>query len=621
MCGIIGYIGKSNKTKKILINGLKRLEYRGYDSAGLAILTKKNKKVECFKNIGQVNFLEKKIKDKNFFGKCGIAHTRWATHGGVSEKNAHPHFDCKKEFFLVHNGIIENYSLLKKQLEKEGHKFISDTDSEVLAHLIEKFYNKNLQKAVAKALSLVKGSYALVVISEKEPNKIVAAKMSSPLILGILKNSKEKGFILASDTSAIVEHTKRVIYLDDDEIVVLRPNSFKIFDLKEFRRKEKELKTINWNIEEAQKGGFAHFMLKEIFEVPVVIENAIKGRVDFKLNKIRLGGLVNLKYFLKKQVKKILIIACGSSYYVGILGKYFIEEISDISVEVFYASEFRYKNTPIDNKTLVIVISQSGETADTLAALRKSKEYGAKTMGIVNVVGSTISREVDAGIYNYAGPEIAVASTKVFISQATILYIFSLFLKDLKEEKNKTLEKELKKKIKDLKKLSSFSKKVLGLKTKIEELAKKYYKFENFLYLGRKYSYPIALEGALKLKEISYIHAEGSPAGEMKHGLIALIDKNFPSFFIMLKDEVYEKTFSNLEEIKARNGKIIALVSNGDNKIKKFADDVIYIPYISSYLNPILATIVVQLFAYYMAFYRNCPIDKPRNLAKSVTVE
>lgn len=611
MCGIIGYIGKDKNVKDILINGLKRLEYRGYDSAGIAI---KNKdEVECVKKVGQVALLENKIKNKAFIGNCGIAHTRWATHGKVSEQNAHPHFDCNKEIFLVHNGIIENYQLLKQQLKKEGHKFNSETDTEVIAHLIEKFFKNNLEEAVAKALKLVKGSFALVIVSKIDPNKIVAARFSSPLILGILKN----GFILASDACAIVEHTKKIIYLDDEELVVLKPKDFKILDLKKFQNKKKEFKTIDWNIEEAQKGGFEHFMLKEIFEAPIVIENSLRGRIDFKSKRIRFGGLNALKPYLS-EIDKIVISACGTSYYAGLLGKYFIEELTNVFTEVVYASEFRYKAMPINNKTLVIVISQSGETADTLAALRKAKELGAKTLGIINVVGSTIAREVDAGIYNYAGPEISVASTKAFISQTTILYAFGLFLAEIK---NKLNQKEIRKKIKELQKLNLKAKEVLNLRIKIENIAKKYFKFDNFLYLGRKYSFPIALEGALKLKEISYIHAEGYPAGEMKHGPIALINENFPSFFIIPVDEVYEKTFSNMEEIKARNGKIIALTTEGNKKIKKIVDDIIFIPKTSAAIAPILSAIVVQLFAYYMAKLRGCPIDKPRNLAKSVTVE
>jgi len=608
MCGIVGYIGNKNAVS-IGLEGLKRLEYRGYDSAGIAAIEKSGK-VYCKKLAGRVAKLESKIQNK-IYSNVAIMHTRWATHGPPINKNAHPHWDCKKEIFVVHNGIIENYKPLKEKLEKEGHGFNSETDTEILAHLIERFFQGNLEEAVRKALKLIKGTYGIAVISKNEPSKIVIARNSSPLLIGVGKNE----YIVASDASAIVNHTKKVVYLNDKEIGVITPKDFWITSLDKEPVK-KNIQELEWGVEEAEKGGFDHFMLKEIFEQPEVIENALRGRLIKKEGLAKLGGLESIEKKLK-EIKKIIIVACGTSYYAGLVGEYMLEEYAGIPTEVEYGSEFRYRKPIIDKETVVIAVSQSGETADTLAAIREAKRKGALTLGIINVVGSTIARETDAGIYNHAGPEIGVASTKAFVSQLIILALLTLFLgreRDMSLIMGKRIAEELSK-------LAGLVQKILKKDNEIKFLAKKYCKFDNFLYIGRKYNYPVALEGALKLKEISYIHAEGYGAGEMKHGPIALIDKNFPTVALVPSDSVYEKMISNIEEIKARSGSVIAIATSGNNKIKRLVNDVIYIPKTLEMLTPVLSIIPLQLLAYHIGVLRGCDVDKPRNLAKSVTVE
>ena len=612
MCGIVGYIGK-NKARDILIDGLRKLEYRGYDSAGIAILEKDE--VSNIKAVGKVSELEKEIGKIKNNGKIGIAHTRWATHGKPNIFNAHPHTDCKNEIFVVHNGIIENYQELKKWLKKNRHTFKSETDTEVIAHLLEEFSKKHdFQKAFKKTLQLIEGTYGLAVISKKIPNKIFIAKKGSPLILGIGENE----YIIASDASAIVSHTQKVVYLEDGEFAEVSNKGYKIANFEKDNLK-KDISKLDWSMDKAQKQGYPHFMLKEIFEQPVTIKNAIRGRVD-KFTKedgsFMVGGLSQVKERLK-QIEKIIIISCGTSYYAGLVGKYTLEEYGGISTEVEYASEFRYRKPLINKKTAVIAISQSGETADTLEAIREAKMKGALTLGIVNTVGSTIARETDAGIYNHAGPEIGVASTKAFTSQLSILVLLTLTI-GRQRQMSFVMGKRI---AEELKKIPEMMEKILRQSKDIKKIADKYKKYENWLYLGRKYNYPIANEGALKIKEISYVHAEGYPAGEMKHGPIAMIDENFPSLFICPKDSVYEKVISGIEEIKARSGKVFAIATKGDKNISKLVDDVFYIPKTLEMLTPLVSVVPLQFFAYYVGVGRGYDIDKPRNLAKSVTVE
>lgn len=610
MCGIVGYIGK-NHNPKIGLEALKKLEYRGYDSAGMAVLNSEKKKIFVLKTVGKISSLEKEFSKKKVKGNPFILHTRWATHGAVTKTNAHPHFDCQKNIFLVHNGIIENYKVLKEKLMKEGHRFSSETDTEVITHLIEKFFNGNLERAVQKALKFVRGTYGLAIISRDDPGKIVAARSSSPVLIGIGDGEN----IVASDKAAIAGFTKKIIYLNDGEIAVLTPSECRVID---FNQKiiKKTIEKMEWDIEEVQKGKFPHFMLKEIFEAPEVVENALRGRLVLKEGQVRLGGLEGISDKMK-DIERLIICACGSSYFSSLVAEYLLQEYAQIPTRVEYASEFRYKEQPFDKNTAYLFISQSGETADTLAALRKVKKRGNLTLGMVNVVGSSLARETDAGIYNHAGLEIGVASTKTFISQLVVFSLLSLFL-----ARQRHLSKAAGQKIiRELKVIPQKIKTILKEASQVEKLAKKYKDFKNFLFIGRKYNFPIALEGALKLKEISYIHAEGYGAGEMKHGPIALIDKNFPTVAVCPSDSVYEKTISNIEEIKTRSGKIIAIASQGDRAIKELVNDVIYIPKTLEPLNPILTLVPLQLFAYYMGVLRGCDPDRPRNLAKSVTVE
>ncbi|OQX00685.1 glutamine--fructose-6-phosphate transaminase (isomerizing) [Candidatus Parcubacteria bacterium A4] len=617
MCGIVGYIGKNSKNICSGLEALKRLEYRGYDSSGVAFFDSAKKEIVCLKAAGRISSLENKIETKEKEGKKEMSgnpfifHTRWATHGVPSEVNAHPHFDNKKNIFLVHNGIIENYKDLKKMLEEKGCKFVSETDTEVLAHLISFFFKGNLEEAVRKALKMVKGTYGLAVISRDDPEKLVVARNSSPLLLA-LGNGE---FWVASDPSAVLAYSKKIIFLEDGEIAVITKDDFSVSDLNN-QKKEKKVSELKWSFEEVQKGGYSHFMLKEIFEEPEAIKNSIRGRLIEGDGMAKLGGLELVEEKLR-EIERIIIVSCGTAHCAGLVGEYMLEEYAGVPVEVDTGSEFRYRKSIINKKTAVLCISQSGETADTLAALREAKRKGALVLGITNVVGSTQARETDAGVYNHCGSEIAVASTKAFISQLTVLVLLTVYL-GRQRDMSLVMGRRI---VQEIKKLPKLVEKVLTQKDIIKKIAKKYSEFNNFLFLGRKYNYPIAIEGALKLKEVSYLHAEGCPAGEMKHGIIALINEDFPTFAICLSDSVYEKMLSNIEEIKARKGLVIALATEGNKEIKKIADDVIYIPKTLEMLSPILASTPLHLFAAYVGLEKGHDIDKPRNLAKSVTVE
>ena len=612
MCGIAGYIGK-NQASDFLLDALKRLEYRGYDSAGIAVLNGANT-LNYVRSAGRINALEEKMKGRKSDGCVGIAHTRWATHGHPSEANAHPHSDCNENIFVVHNGIIENYKILKKELIKNGHQFRSDTDTEVIAHLVEEHFKNSLEETLLNILKLIEGAYALAVISKDDPEKIVVAKKSSPLVICIGKNEN----FIASDSSAIAGYADKVIYLDDNELGVVTKDGYKIISITSNNKVQKNYCKMDLDTATIQKGGHDHFILKEIFEIPEVIKNSTRGRMIPKEGLVKLGGLEVLDQNKLRNIDRIIIIACGTASFAGLVGEYLLEEYAGIPVEVELGSEFRYRKPIIDSKTAVIAVSQSGETADTLASLSEAKRKGALTLGIVNTVGSTIARETNAGIYNHAGPEVSVASTKAFVSQIIVLVLLTVYLgrmKDMSLVMGKRITEEI-----DA--LPCLVEKVLRNNEQIKDLAKKYSRYKNFLYLGRKYNYPIAEEGALKLKEVAYhIHAEGYAGGEMKHGPIAMIDENFPSVFIAPSDSVYEKMWSNMEEIKARKGKIIAIATEGNESIKDLVDDVIYIPKTLEMLTPVLATIPLHLFSAYMGIELGLDVDKPRNLAKSVTVE
>jgi glutamine---fructose-6-phosphate transaminase (isomerizing) len=608
MCGIIGYVGPQESVP-ILLEGLRRMEYRGYDSAGLAVLNGEGIKVE--KAAGKIAILEKMIHSSHPKGRLGIAHTRWATHGVPNTTNAHPHVDCTGRIAVVHNGIIENYSTLKTKLQQEGHTFTTDTDTEVIAHLIEKFYDGNLEKAVAAAVRLLTGTYGLAVIATDDPTKIVGARHGSPLVVGIADSE----YILASDVSAIIRHTNQVVYLDDEEMVVLTPSGIHTTTIRE-ETVSKKIETIDWDLEMIEKAGFPHFMLKEIFEQPQSIRNTLRGRLLPEEGMARLGGL-NMTAAELRALQRVVITACGTSWHAGLIGEYLIEELGRIPVEVEYASEFRYRNPILEPGTIVLAVSQSGETADTLAAMREAKRKGARVLGVCNVVGSTIARESDGGVYIHAGPEIGVASTKAFTSQVAALALFTLYLGRL-GELSPELGAGL---VRELEAIPGKIETILAGAESIQKIAKAYAHHNNFLYLGRGVNFPVALEGALKLKEISYIHAEGYPAAEMKHGPIALIDDNMPVVFICTQDSAYEKVLSNMEEVRARKGKIIAVASEGDTHVATKADHVLYIPSTMGSLTPLLAAIPLQLLAYYIAVERGCDVDQPRNLAKSVTVE
>ncbi|MBO1223272.1 MAG: glutamine--fructose-6-phosphate transaminase (isomerizing) [Candidatus Scalindua sediminis] len=608
MCGIVGYIGEK-EAKAVLIEGIKRLEYRGYDSAGIAVIEGDQMIYE--RSVGRICELEKRIESKCNGSTIGIVHTRWATHGAPTVENAHPHVDCSKKIAVVHNGIIENSNYLKSKLQEGGHKFRSETDSEVIAHLIESYFSGNIENAVRCALKEIEGAYGLAIISLDEPEKLIAARHGSPLIVGIGKGE----YFITSDVAAILEYTKNVVYLEDNEIAVLTRDDMVTTDINNVPI-SKRIDEVQWNVDKVEKGGYKHFMLKEIHEQPQTLRDAMLGRFEKDNTLVRLGGLKEKEKNLH-DIKRIIIVACGTSWHAGLIGEYMIEDLLAIPVEVEYASEFRYRNPIIEEGTLVISISQSGETADTLAAVNEAKKRGATVLAICNVVGSSIARESDCGMFLHAGPEIGVASTKAFTSQITALFLLTLFMARMKGQKE-ILSKDI---VSKLREVPGQVKKVLEKEDQIAEIARRYKDNENFLYLGRGYNYPVALEGALKLKEISYIHAEGYPAAEMKHGPIALVDKDMPVVFIATRDKVYTKILSNIEEIRTRGGKVIAIASEGDNEISEMVNHVFYIPETIDALTPILSVIPLQLLAYHMAVMRGCDVDKPRNLAKSVTVE
>jgi glucosamine--fructose-6-phosphate aminotransferase (isomerizing) len=608
MCGIVGYIG-NKKAVPILLAGLKRLEYRGYDSAGIAVL--ENDQVVVIKEPGKITKLENMINNYEFDGTIGIGHTRWATHGVPNKVNAHPHTDGSKNVALIHNGIIENFSTLRTMLENKGHKFETDTDTEVIPHLIEEFYHDNFEEAFRQAVAELDGAYGIAVISRYEPDKIYVARQGSPLVIGI----GDHEYFIASDVSALISHTRSVFYLNDGEMAILSREGVRTKTTAN-EVIEKKIEQITFDLERIEKSGYPHYMLKEIFEQAKTVEDAFRGRIINSEGKVRLGGLTDIEDRLLK-AKKLILVACGTSWHAALIGEYLLEEYCRIPVEVEYASEFRYRNPIIDENDVVIVISQSGETADTRAALKEAQHRGALTLGIVNNVGSTIARETDAGVYVHAGPEIGVASTKAFTSQVTVLLLIMLLIARKKHMSIVNGQQLLN----ELISLPQKIREILAQSHLIEEIAEKYKNKRNFLYLGRGINFPVALEGALKLKEISYLHAEGYPAAEMKHGPIALIDENMPVVFIATKDLIYDKVLSNLEEVRARKGKIIAIANYGDKRIAKLADHVIYIPETRQTLIPILAVIPLQLLAYYIAVKRGCDVDQPRNLAKSVTVE
>jgi glucosamine--fructose-6-phosphate aminotransferase (isomerizing) len=608
MCGIVGYIGKGLSVP-ILIEGLKRLEYRGYDSAGLAVV--ENGRILVEKTKGKVVALENRVEKKQLSSTVGIAHTRWATHGEPNNTNAHPHIDCGGEIAIVHNGIIENFNTLKTYLEGNGHRFVSETDTEVVAHLIEEYYNGSLSLAISAALSEVEGTYGLVVLSIKEPDTLYAAKKGSPLLIG--KGDGE--FFIASDVAAILKHTKEIIYLEDGEIAEIKRDSYRVTRANNEEVKKK-VQQISWNLEMIEKGGFAHFMLKEIYEQEKSLENTIRGRLNEKEGTARLDGLLDYSDKLR-DAGRIILTSCGTSWHSALIGEYIMEELTGIPCEVEYASEFRYRNPIVREGDVMFVISQSGETADTLGALKEAKKRGGVVLGICNVVGSTIARQSDGGVYIHAGPEIGVASTKAFTSQVLVLLMIALMLgrmRGLSVERGKQI-------VQEMMRLPRIVGDVLREDTRIKEIANRLFRHNNALYLGRGYNFPVALEGALKLKEISYIHAEGYPAAEMKHGPIALIDDDMPAIVIATKDLTYDKILSNISEIKARNGWVLSIVNSGDTKIRQASDEVLEVPETMPYLTPIVNVIPLQLLAYHVAVKRGCNVDQPRNLAKSVTVE
>ena len=613
MCGIVAYLGQQN-AYEIIIKGLQRLEYRGYDSAGIALHQEGD--IHVFKQKGKVKDLQNFIADKDTSSGLGIGHTRWATHGLPNDTNAHPHQSGNKQISLVHNGIIENYAVLKQELEQRGHQFLSETDTEVLVHLIEDIKEKSklsLFEAVRVALSEVVGAYAIVVIDKANPNQLIAARKSSPLVIGI----GEDEYFLASDATPIVEYTKNVIYLDDDEIALINLSEGLTLKTISNEIKTPYIQELEMQLEALEKGGYEHFMLKEIYEQPQSILDSMRGRISVNQSHVGLGGIKNYEEKLLN-ANRLIFVACGTSWHAGLVGEYLFEEIARIPVEVEYASEFRYRNPIINENDVVIAISQSGETADTLAAIKIAKERKATIIGICNVVGSSISRETDCGSYTHAGPEIGVASTKAFTAQVTILTLMAMMIG---KRKGTISAEKFNRLVVELNAIPEKLKTVLKQDKEIEKIAKIYHKSTNALYLGRGINFPLALEGALKLKEISYIHAEGYPAAEMKHGPIALIDEEMPVFVIATKDSSYEKIVSNIQEVKARKGKIIAIVSKGDTEVKKIADHYIEIPKCDELLVPLLATVPLQLLSYHIAVMRGCNVDQPRNLAKSVTVE
>lgn len=610
MCGIVGYIG-TKPASRILINGLKRLEYRGYDSAGISLL--ENGKITTIKKQGKVAHLNEFINHDNFSANIGIAHTRWATHGFPNDINAHPHSDNSGNISIVHNGIIENYNVLRTKLRNDGYEFYSETDSEVLAVFIGAIYDKtkDLEASVRYALSEVDGTFGVLVLSAYEPDKLIAARRGSPILFGI----GDKEHIIASDAAAVIAHTNQVIYLDDNEMAIINHKGYSTKTIDNIETISK-IHSIEYDLSKIEKSGFAHFMLKEIYEQPETILDAFRGRLLADEGDVKLGGLRNVTEQLRN-AKRIILTACGTSWHAGLVGEYMIEQMAQIPVEVEYASEFRYRNPVLGPGDVVFAISQSGETADTLAAVKEAKQKGATVLGIVNVVGSTIARETEAGIYIHAGPEIGVASTKAFTSQIAVLLLLSLYLgrmRNLSKTDGKRIAQEILL-------LPDKIKRIFEHSDDIKATAKEYAGVRNFLYLGRGYNFPVALEGALKMKEISYIHAEGYPAAEMKHGPIALIDENMPVVFIATKDEIYDKIISNIEVVRARGGKVITIATEGDENIKQYSNRVFYIPETLPMLTPILSVVPLQLLAYYAAVELDRNVDQPRNLAKSVTVE
>ncbi|HEX2080915.1 MAG TPA: glutamine--fructose-6-phosphate transaminase (isomerizing) [Longimicrobium sp.] len=617
MCGIVGYIGEQPVTP-LLIQGLKRLEYRGYDSAGIVV--SRNGHLEVRKEAGKIADLEKVIREDPVDGWYGIGHTRWATHGPPTTRNAHPHLSEKGDFAVVHNGIIENAGTLRKRLQERGHVFGSDTDTEVLVHLIEEVYNsadgregESLERAVESALAQVEGTYGIAVVSTRDPGKIVAARLGSPLLIGVGDNGET---FVASDAAAVIAHTRDVIYLDDGDMATITKDGYTVH-----RRGQgpvsRPINRVDWDLGEVERGGYPHFMLKEIMEQPETLRETMRGRLLEEEGGVKLGGLTGMDAELR-QAKRVVILGCGTSWHSGLIGEYMLEDIARIPTEVEYASEFRYRRPVVEPDTLAIAISQSGETADTLWAMREARQQGATTLGIVNVVGSTIARETDAGVYLHAGPEIGVASTKAFTSQVVVLAMMTVHLGRLRGTLTASRGREI---VRALRQLPEQVAEILKQEAEIKKLAEQYKDSRNFLYLGRGYNFPAALEGALKLKEISYIHAEGYPAAEMKHGPIALIDENMPVVVIAPRDSVYDKVRSNIDEVKARGGCIIGVVSQDDAELEDVVEHVIRIPRTHDALTPILASIPLQLLAYHIAVLRGANVDQPRNLAKSVTVE
>lgn len=612
MCGIVGYIGH-RQALPVLINGLKRLEYRGYDSAGVAL--QNGNGIQVVKKMGKVAALEEAIQSNPIYGTIGMGHTRWATHGAPNDVNAHPHLSQSGTFAIIHNGIIENYATLKKRLVNRGHTFASETDTEVLAHLIDEIYTIGkvpAEVAVRLALTKVEGAYGLVVMCNNEPDKIIAARKGSPLVIGI----GESEYFIASDATPIIEYTKNVIYLNDGDVAILGKDELTLKTIKNVPVTP-EILTLDLEIEAIEKGGYEHFMLKEIFEQPRTIMDCLRGRVQADQHEITLGGLTDVMDKILA-ARRIVIIACGTSWHAGLLAEYLFEDLARIPVEVEYASEFRYRNPVILEGDVVIAISQSGETADTLAAIQLAKSQGALVLGVCNVVGASIPRETHAGVYTHAGPEIGVASTKAFTAQVTVLTLMAILLGHIKKTLSTERYHELAREILNI---PDKIQQTLAMNDQVLEMAPLFKDVSNFLYLGRGYNFPVALEGALKLKEISYIHAEGYPAAEMKHGPIALIDENMPVVIIATKDKTYDKIVSNIQEVKARKGKIIAIVSEGDTTIREMSDYVLEVPNTDEVLAPLLAVVPLQLLSYHIAVIRGCNVDQPRNLAKSVTVE
>lgn len=614
MCGIVAYVGEK-EAYPILIKGLQRLEYRGYDSAGVALIHETGN-LDLYKCKGKVSDLQEFTKEKNKSGKIGIGHTRWATHGAPNDINAHPHFSGQKDLAIIHNGIIENYAPLREELENRGHKFDSETDTEVLIHLIEDIQANeqvDLAEAVRMALNEVVGAYAIVIISRNDPNQLIGAKKGSPMVVGV----GDGEYFLASDATPIIEYTKNVVYLEDEEIVVVRKGED--IRIKTIKNQEKTpyIQELEMQLEALEKGGYDHFMLKEIYEQPRSINDSMRGRMNLEKREIAMAGVQDYEQKIIN-AKRFIIVACGTSWHAGLVAEYLIEDLARVPVEVEYASEFRYRNPIIGEDDVVIAISQSGETADTLAAIELAKSKGATIFGVCNVVGSSIARATDAGAYTHAGPEIGVASTKAFTAQVTVLTLLAL---TLAHKKGTITESRFNQLIIGLDNIPRQVEEVLKLDSKIKYLSEMFKNSHNFLYLGRGYNFPVALEGALKLKEISYIHAEGYPAAEMKHGPIALIDENMPVVVIATKTGIYEKVLSNIQEVKARSGKIIAVVNEGDKEVKNMADYTIEVPETYEELSPLINSIPLQLLSYHVAVMRGCDVDQPRNLAKSVTVE